>query len=393
MATARSKSIEREHPTHGPRSWFYTKAGFDTPFLIVLLILLTIGLACMFSASYVYAYYHDDDSYYYIRRQLIFAAGGILVMLGMSCFDYHKWHKASLPVMGFAILMLIVVLCIPSDDGVQRWIYIGGINIQPSEIAKFALILLFAHMISLNHKDMKSFKKGFVPFMIIIGVISALVLKEPHLSGTMLIFMLGFIMMFIGGARPLYLVGTLLLGGAVLVFMIFVLGYERDRIDVWLNLFEIYETDRDTAWQTMQSLYAIGSGGLLGQGFGNSRQKHLYLPEPQNDFIFAIVCEELGFVGAAIIIILFAVLVWRGFIIAMRAPDKFGFMFAIGLTAQIALQVAINIAVVTNVLPNTGISLPFFSYGGSSLVMLLAQMGILLSISRWSTKNSASQQE
>ncbi|MBQ3093535.1 MAG: putative lipid II flippase FtsW [Clostridia bacterium] len=386
MAAAHSKSVERERPTHGLRSWLYTDNRFDTPFLIVLLILLTIGLACMFSASYVYAYYQDDDSYYYIRRQLIFAGIGLATMLVMSCMDYHKWHKLSLPVMGFAVILLIVVLLIPSEDGVQRWIYVGGFNIQPSEIAKFALILLFAHMISLNHKDMKNFKKGFLPFMAVIGVICLLTLLEPHLSGTMLIFALGFVMMYIGGARPLYLGATLGFGAVALIFMIFVLGYERDRIDVWLNLFEVYKVDRDTAWQTMQSLYAIGSGGLLGQGFGNSRQKHLYLPEPQNDFIFAIVCEELGFVGAAIIIILFAILVWRGFIIAMRAPDKFGFMFAIGLTAQIALQVAINIAVVTNLLPNTGISLPFFSYGGSSLVMLLAQMGILLSVSRWSTK-------
>ena len=184
---------------------------------------------------------------------------------------------------------------------------------------------------------------------------------------------------------------TILLGVAAVFLMVFVLGYEQDRIEVWLNPLEVYVSDkvyegglsgRDLAWQTVQSLYAIGSGGLMGQGLGNSRQKHLFLPEPQNDFIFSIVCEELGFVGAALIVILFALLVWRGFTIGMKAPDKFGSMLAIGLTAQIGVQVVMNMAVVTNIMPNTGISLPFFSYGGTSLVMLLAQMGVVLSVSR-----------
>ena len=233
---------------------------------------------------------------------------------------------------------------------------------------------------------MGTLKKGFLPFMAVIGLLCGLTILEPHLSGTMLIFSIGFVMMFVGGTKVWYLLATVALGGSIVLFMIAVLGYEQDRIEVWLNIFEVYAKDRDQAWQTMQSLYAIGSGGLMGQGFGNSRQKHLFLPEPQNDFVFAIVCEELGFIGAVLIIVLFAVLVWRGFIIAMRSPDKFGFMFAVGLTVQIAIQVALNIGVVTNLLPNTGISLPFFSFGGSSLIMLLAQMGILLSISRWSTK-------
>lgn len=367
---------------------FHAKQGFDTPFLVVLMILLTIGLACMFSASYVDAYYQEGDSYFFIKKQLIFAAIGLAAMLVATFVDYHVWHRLALPVALVAVGLLIAVLVLPSN-GVKRWLPLPGFGqFQPSEVAKFALILLFAHMISLNHKKMGTFTKGFIPFMAVLGIFCGLTLLEPHLSGTMLIFALGFVMMYVGGTKPLYLILTLLLGVGAVVFMIAVVGYEQDRIEVWLNLFEVYERDRDQAWQTMQSLYAIGSGGLMGQGFGNSRQKHLFLPEPQNDFIFAIVCEELGFVGAVIIIILFAVLVWRGFIIAMRAPDKFGFMLAIGLTAQIAIQVAINIAVVTNLLPNTGISLPFFSYGGSSLVMLLAQMGILLAVSRWSTKKN-----
>ncbi len=369
---------------------FYIGESFDAPFLIILLVLLTIGLACMFSASYVNAYYREDDSYFYIKKQLIFAAIGLGAMLLCSMIDYHIWHKLALPVLGVAVVLLVVVLMIPASDGVQRWIPLPGLgNIQPSEVAKFALILMFAHMISLNHKQMGKFTKGFLPFFAVIVLLCILTIMEPHLSGTMLIFAIGFVMMYIGGTNILYLLGTVLVGGAAVVFLIAVLGYEQDRIEVWLNIFEVYEKDRDQAWQTMQSLYAIGSGGLMGQGFGNSRQKHLFLPEPQNDFVFAIVCEELGFFGAVLIIIVFAVLVWRGFIIAMKAPDKFGFMLAVGLTAQIAIQVALNVAVVSNLLPNTGISLPFFSYGGSSLIMLLAQMGILLSISRWSTKKQA----
>ena len=369
---------------------FYVGESFDTPFLILLLILVTIGLACMFSASYVNAYYREDDSYFYIKKQLIFAAIGIAAMLICSCIDYHIWHQLSLPVLGIAVVLLIVVLFIPSSDGVQRWIPLPGLgNIQPSEVAKFGLILVFAHMISLNHKQMGKFTKGYVPFMAILALLCGLTILEPHLSGTILIFAIGFVMMFIGGTKFIYLFGTVLAGGAAVFFLIAVLGYEQDRIEVWLNIFEVYENNRDQAWQTMQSLYAIGSGGLMGQGFGNSRQKHLFLPEPQNDFVFAIVCEELGFIGALLIIILFAVLVWRGFIIAMHSPDKFGFMLAVGLSVQIAIQVALNIAVVTNLLPNTGISLPFFSYGGSSLIMLLGQMGILLSVSRQSTNKQS----
>lgn len=360
--------------------------GFDMPFLILLLLVLSIGLICMFSASYVYAYYNDNDSYYYIKRQMIFALIGVAAMLICSCIDYHFWHKLALPLMAVSLILLVVVLLIPTSSGVQRWIRLPGIGqFQPSEIAKFALILLFAHLISLNYSRMKTFLSGFLPFILILGVVCGLVLIEPHLSGTILLMGIGLVMMFVGGTRIRYLVGLLILGGVAAYIMVFHLGYEYDRVQVWLDPFGSYAGDmRDEAWQTVQSLYAIGSGGLLGQGLGNSRQKHLFLPEPQNDFVFAVVCEELGFIGAALIILLFAVLVWRGFTIGMKAPDKFGSMLGIGLTAQIGLQVALNLAVVANVIPNTGISLPFFSYGGTSLVMLLAQMGIVLSISRQS---------
>lgn len=374
-----------------PRARFWNvKNGFDMPFFIVLIVILVIGLATLYSASHVYAFnYQDGDSYYYITRQLMFTGLGLAAMFVASMVDYHQLHKFAWPAWLVSVVLLVVALVMPSSTGVHRWIRIPGLGqFQPSELAKFALVLLFAHLISLNHKRMKSIKKlGFLPLFIILGVTCALVVIEPHLSGTLLIGLLGFMMMYVGGVSGWLLGGVLAAGGALVVMMVVVGGYEMDRIEVWRAPLEVFARDlagRDQAWQTVQSLYAIGSGGLLGQGPGNSRQKHLFLPEPQNDFIFSVYCEEMGFIGAVAVIVLFGLLVWRGYKIATKAPDKFGCMLALGLTMQIGLQVAINIAVVSNLLPNTGISLPFFSYGGTSLVMLLAQMGVVLSVSRQS---------
>ena len=371
------------------KKFLYAQGGFDIPFLIILLSILVIGLVCLYSASYVYAFYNNNgDSFFYIKKQLIFAALGIVAMFALSFVDYHRWHRFAWILWVFSILLLGVVLLMPAQSGIHRWIRIPGVGqFQPSEVAKFSLILLFSHLISLNYKRIRTFTGGFLPLLGILMMTCGLVFLEPHLSGTILICMLGLVLMFVGGCRLRYLFLIVLLGASAVFFAIFVLHYEQERIDVWLHSLEVYTRDaagRNEAWQTVQSLFTIGSGGLLGQGLGNSRQKHLFLPEPQNDFIFAVVCEELGFIGAALILLLFALLIWRGFVIAMNAPDKFGSVLAIGLTAQIGIQVILNIAVVTNSMPNTGISLPFFSYGGTSLVMLLAQMGIVLAISRQS---------
>ena len=371
------------------KKFLYAAGGFDIPFLIILLAILVIGLVCLYSASYVYAFYNNNgDSFFYIKKQLIFAALGIAAMFALSFVDYHRWHRFAWILWVFSILLLGVVLLMPAQSGIHRWIRIPGIGqFQPSEVAKFSLILLFSHLISLNYKRIGTFTGGFLPLLAILMVTCGLVFLEPHLSGTILICMLGLVLMFVGGCRLRYLVLIVLLGASAVFFAVFVLHYEQERIDVWLHPMEVYARDaagRNEAWQTVQSLFTIGSGGLLGQGLGNSRQKHLFLPEPQNDFIFAVVCEELGFIGAALILLLFALLIWRGFVIAMNAPDKFGSVLAIGLTAQIGIQVILNIAVVTNSMPNTGISLPFFSYGGTSLVMRLAQMGIVLAVSRQS---------
>ena len=378
MANAQAAAMKKK------RKLFSIANGFDMPFLIILMLILVIGLVCMYSASYAYAFYwYDGDSYYFIKRQLAFAVLGVVAMLMISTIDYHVLHKFSWVLWIVSLALLVVAYIMPSSTGIHRWIRIPGIGqFQPSEVAKFALIVLYAHLVSLNHKKMKTFTKGYLPFMAILGITCGLVFIEPHLSGTMLLLGIGLILMYVGGTRLVYLLGTIGIGGAAAGYMIFGMGYEKDRIDVWLKPLEMFTKDKDMAWQTVQSLYAIGSGGLMGQGLGNSRQKHLFLPEPQNDFIFSIVCEELGFIGAVLIISLFGLLVWRGFVIGMKAPDKFGSMLAIGLTGQIGLQVAFNVAVVTNTIPNTGISLPFFSYGGTSLVMLLAQMGVVLSVSR-----------
>ncbi len=395
MAKEKSKAPQAPNNALRPRrvlGLFSRASGFDMPFFVLLMLVLVVGLVALFSASYAYSYYQNDgDSYFYIKRQLIYAAIGVFFMLAVSLVDYHVLHKFALPIMGFSWLLLILVLFLPAIQNVRRWIPLPGFNVQPSEIAKFAVILLFAHFVSLFQDEMKRFTKGYVPFMLVLLVTCVLVFVEPHLSGTILIMMIGLVLMFVGGTRVRWLILTIGIGALGVFLMVFVLGYEQDRIAVWLDPLAVYTSDtlyeggktgRDVAWQTVQSLYAIGSGGLMGEGLGNSRQKHLFLPEPQNDFIFAIVCEEMGFIGAVLIIVLFALLVWRGFVIGMKASDKFGAMLAIGLTAQIGLQVIFNLAVVTNAIPNTGISLPFFSYGGSSLVMLLTQMGVVLSVSR-----------
>ncbi len=362
---------------------FSVSQGFDMPFLIILMIILVVGLICQFSAGYAYSYYwNDGDSFYFIKRQLIFALLGVAAMLFISTIDYHILHHFAIPLMLVSLAMLVVVLFLPASDGIHRWIRLPGLQFQPSEIAKFALILLFAHLISLNHKKMKTFLAGYLPFILILGVTCGLVFLEPHLSGTILLLGIGIVMMYVGGTRLLYLLGTVGLGVGAVIYMVFFKGYEQDRIRVWLDPMGVFAENPNEAWQTVQSLYAIGSGGVMGQGLGNSRQKHLFLPEPHNDFIFSVICEELGFVGAVLVIVLFALLLWRGITIGMKSPDKFGSMLAVGLTAQVGLQAFLNMAVVTNTIPNTGISLPFFSYGGTSLVMLLAQMGVVLSVSR-----------
>ena len=370
---------------------FSLGAGLDMPLLIFILVLLAIGLVMLFSASYANSYYLQGNSYYYISRQAVFAVFGVAAMLLISTFDYHSFHKLAIVIFGVSLFLLVFLLIcryahiesIANWEGdATRWLNFGFVSFQPSEIAKFALIVLFAHMISRNLDRMDTFRYGVVPYVAIMGLVAALIFLESHLSATLIILALGAIMMFVGGTKPRwFLIGGVLVAAVLLFVVVTKGGYQMDRIRIWLDPFSS-DLDRDLTHQTRQSLYAIGSGGLLGVGLGQSRQKYLYLPAPQNDFIFAIVCEELGFVGALVIIVLFALMFWRGVYVSIHARDKFGMLLGLGITFQVGLQAVLNICVVTNTIPNTGISLPFFSYGGTALLMLLGQMGILLNISR-----------
>ncbi len=360
-----------------------TVGKLDITFLSFVFILLTVGLVMMFSASYAFSYQRYGDSYKFIIRQAAFAAAGVVTMLVVSRIDYHFWRKFAWVLYGVSVVILAVLLFIPpmvAGMDVKRWIVVGPVNFQPSEVAKFAVILLFSSLIAANGKEIKSFK--FIAFLVgLLGLVCVLVVLEPHLSATVLIFTIGIVLLIVGGLPKRYIFGGIGAGAAALVLAVTtgLIGYGSDRIKYWLDP---WQDPKGLGFQTIQSLLAIGSGGILGRGIGQSRQKYLWLPEPHNDFIFSIVCEELGLIGAIVIIILFCLLVWRGFTIAMRAEDKFGSLLALGLTFQVGLQAMLNIWVVTNTIPNTGISLPFFSYGGTSLMILLAEMGIVLSVSR-----------
>ena len=358
--------------------------AFDLPFLAILLALLSFGLLMLYSAGYAVALYRRGDAYTYIRPQLLFAALGAVAMYMASRIDYHIWHKLAWPLLGISLALLVIVLFMPEYNGCKRWIVLPGLGtLQPSEIAKFSVVLVFSHIISLNHDRMKTFSTGVLPFALVLGCVAVFMLLEPHLSGTVLILGIGAVLMFIGGTGLKWF-GLAAVGGAAAIaaavlFLPDLVPYAASRLSSW---FDPFADPLGEGHQTIQSLYAIASGGAVGLGLGNSRQKYLYVPEPQNDFIFSILCEELGFVGAAAVLLLFLALFLRGMVIAVRARDKFGALLVVGFVTQVILQAVLNIAVVTNTIPNTGISLPFFSSGGTSLLMLLGEMGIVLSVSR-----------
>lgn len=356
----------------------------DLPFLVLVLTLVAFGLVMLCSASSAVALYRRQDAFAYVRPQLLYAAMGLGAMWMASRVDYHIYHKLAWPLLALSLVLLTAVLFMPEYNGCKRWIVLPGLGtLQPSEIAKFSIVLVFSHIISLNHDRMKSFSTGVVPFALILGVVTVLMLLEPHLSGTLLILSIGAVLMFVGGTGLHWFGLAGGLGAAAIAAAVIALPelvpYATDRLASWRDPFA---DPLGEGHQTIQSLYAIASGGLAGLGLGNSRQKYLYVPEPQNDFIFSILCEELGFIGAALVVALFLLLLLRGMSIAVRARDKFGALLVVGFVVQVTLQAILNMAVVTNTIPNTGISLPFFSSGGTSLLMLLGEMGIVLSVSR-----------
>mgnify|MGYP003369723381 CR=1 FL=1 len=383
--------------------------AFDKPLFILVIVLLIVGVTMMSSASYAYALSMQGNSLYFINRQIIFALIGLILMVALSTVppDFFKGKNAYI-IAGISIALLLLVLFLPGKKGVHRWINLGITTFQPSELAKFAVIIVCATYIAYHYQEMnittyktlesklkaaknkryrirydltRNFQTAVWPFMWRVGIILALVLKEPHLSCTIIIMLITGTMMLLGGTRKLFFAVLLGVAFAAICLVIFTgaVPYAQARVDMWQNPFA---DAKGEGWQTVQSLYAISSGGLFGVGFGNSRQKFMYIAEPQNDFIFAVVCEELGLIGASVIILIFAVFIWRGFAISIANPDRFQKFLGIGITSQVGYQMILNIAVVSNLVPNTGISLPFFSYGGTSLVMLLAEMGVLLSISR-----------
>ena len=378
----RRKAVERKH-------LLAAKGGrIDVPFLLLTLLLTVIGLVMLFSASFPSAYYEKGDPAYYFKRQAIFAAIGMVGLVFAAKFNYQRWRGAARLLLIFSVFLLMLVL-IPgigiSHNNARRWLGIDQVfTFQPSEIAKLAVIVYFADSISKKREKMLQWREGIVPYAVILGILSILMLLEPHLSGTILIVGTGAIMMAVGGMQG-WLIGAGV-GGVAAVAVLFVkaveagiISYGASRITMW---HDPWLDTSDDGYQMVQSLIAIGSGGLLGKGFGKGVQKFLYLPEEHNDFIFAVVCEELGLVGACVIMLIFAMLLLRGFWIALHARDRFGTLLVVGIMTQLGLQVFLNIAVVSGLVPATGISLPFFSYGGTALALQLAEMGIVLSVSQ-----------
>lgn len=356
----------------------------DYYLLADIIIILLFGLVMVFSASSATASETAGDSYYYLKNQGIMAAIGLVAMWFVSRFDYHKLGKwANLMFIGTILLLLAVLVVGTESKGAKRWLGIGGLSFQPSELAKITMIIFISFKLSLDRGKIKKSIKEVGVYAVIIGLVCLLVLLEKHLSGTVVIGAVCVLLLFVAGLPGKWFMGGGIFCTIIAFIAIIIEPYRMKRLVTFLDPFKYKMGD---GWQIVQSLYAIGSGGLFGLGLGRSRQKYLYIPEPQNDFIFSIVCEELGLIGALSVIALFAVFIYRGVNIALRAPDAFGRYLAFGVTALVALQVIVNIAVVTSSMPVTGMQLPLFSAGGSSMVFLLAGMGILLNVSRQSKK-------
>lgn len=363
----------------------------DIPFLTLVLILLLVGLIVLYSASFAQSEYDTgyQSSAKYLQKQGLCAVIGLAGMYVFSRIPAAFWYRAAWPLYGVSIALLLSVLLIGEEvNGARRWINIAGIQFQPSEVAKFTMILLFARLTRSFGEDAKQFRYGVLGFgLALLGILVPLAL-EKHLSAIMLMGMVAVVMMYVAGTSPKWLLAGA--GAAALFVLIYItfMGYAGDRVTAWLHP----EADPgDTGYQILQSLYAIGSGGLFGLGIGKSKQKYLYLPFQYNDYIFAVLCEELGLFGALLVMALFALTILRGYWIALRASDRFSTVLAAGLVTLIAVQTILNLAVVTNLLPSTGIALPFFSYGGTALAVNLGEMGIVLSISR--QRNEIKKQE
>ena len=374
------------------------KSQVDFVLIIIIIILLSFGIVMVLSASAPSALAETGDSYTYVTKQAIFAVGGLAIMWFVSKIDYRIYKKFYWLIYWCSVGVLLLVL-IPgigiNAGGARRWINVGFSQFQPSEITKIGMIIFYAGYLSDHKEDLRSFKKGFIyPLLWLMPPVLIALFIQNHLSVGIVMSAITFVMMLMAGCRLLYFVitGLVVGGGGIAALMAYFsmagdsAGDSNFRLGRILNYMDPWQDPTGQGWQTIQSLYAIGSGGLFGVGLGESKQKYLYVSEPQNDFIFSILAEELGFVGCVVVIVLFALFIWRGILIAMKAPDMFSSLLATGITTLVMVQVVINIGVVTNTIPNTGMSLPFFSAGGTALVMLLGMCGILLNISKSRSK-------
>ncbi len=369
----------------------FITADIDKPFCILVLALLVFGIVMMFSASYAYALSEHGDGYYFVTKQIKSAVLGLVMMFLVSFLDYHFFQTTFVAYGIFVLtvgLTFITTFIGSTTADATRWLDLGFIQLQPSELMKVGFIIIFAFIMAVNFPYFKKWQFSILPFAVIMALVIGVLFLQRHMSAVMLIAIIGLTMMYVSGMPKkhffIFVGAAALLGGLAILYKVFVakdFGYITDRIQSWRDPLS---DPTDKTLQTYNSLIAIGSGGIFGLGFGESRQKYLYLPESQNDFVFSVVCEELGLVGALTVILLFVMFILRGFYIASHAKDRFGMLIATGITIQIGAQALLNIAVATNAFPNTGISLPFFSYGGTALVIQLAEMGILLSISRQS---------
>ena len=363
--------------------------GIDYTFLFLIMLLLLVGLVMLLSASAPAGASKYNDSYHFFKKQLVFVVAGLIGMVVVSRIDYRIYYKHAKLIFGICLILLVLV-AIPgigiSLNGSRRWIQLPGFQLQPSEFMKLGLSMMLAYMVSCGRYNVTDLKK-IAPFAAVIGSVAFLMILEPHLSGTIVMVGIGAWILISAGTKiwP-FAVGLPVLGVFGFIGIYF---FDANRLARLMRFLSPFEDMQHSGYQIAQALYAMGSGGLFGRGLGQSVQKYSYLPEPYNDFIFSIACEELGLFGGALIIIAFALLILRGFRIALNAPDTFGTLLATGIMAQIAIQTTLNIAVATSSVPNTGVSLPFFSYGGTAILVLLVEMGILLNISRSSLKEHA----
>lgn len=414
MATTKTTRTKARKPSSGKKltqrakelvgpdkiGFFYGKGSIDVPMMIITLALLVLGITMMFSASHALSYRDNKgDSYGYAVNQMIFAGVGLVGMFFASFMDYRllraekhitikgKQYPITFSHLIIVIALVLLFLVIPfgvsnTDNGPRRWLPFFGRTFQPSDVMKFALIIFFAYYIAKNYKKMRYTFTGLVKPFILLAVVGWLMYVQPHLSGLLIMLMICAAMLFIGGVNMKTVIIAVAIAGTILILAFFTgseYTYFADRI---ANTFDPLADTGDKTYQSYQAVLAIGSGGLWGVGFGNSAQKYYYLPDAENDFVFAILCEEFGFVGGALVIILFMIFVFRGFYVARKSEDRFGMLLATGITLQVGLQALLNIGVNCCCIPNTGISLPFFSYGGTALVIQLVEVGLLLSVSR-----------